>query len=143
MAQGVQWSNINKGAKPNDNFSFLNCMIMMLADSVIYMLLTLYIENVFPGKRENVLSSGQVEINLLGEYGIPQRWYYPVTKTYWFGYDAKKIRQRTKDVGQGVGNGHVTSKTSHSVQIVDVTELFLFQWTKKKTPFSRERSVWK
>ena len=25
-------------------------MIMMLADAVIYMLLTLYIENVFPGK---------------------------------------------------------------------------------------------
>lgn len=33
----------------------------------------------------------------VGEYGIPQPWYYPVTKTYWFGYDAKKIRQRTEE----------------------------------------------
>jgi hypothetical protein len=52
MAKGVQWFNINQGAKPNDNFTFLYCMIMMLIDSVIYMLLTLYIENVFPGKEK-------------------------------------------------------------------------------------------
>ncbi len=51
MAQGIQWNNINKGAQPNDNFTFLYCIIMMLVDSVLYMLLTLYIENVFPGKK--------------------------------------------------------------------------------------------
>ncbi|CAF3199069.1 unnamed protein product, partial [Rotaria sp. Silwood2] len=48
MAQGIQWSNIKKGAQPNDNFSFLYCMIMMIVDSILYMLLTIYIENVFP-----------------------------------------------------------------------------------------------
>ncbi len=52
MAQGIQWSNINKGAQPNDNFTFLYCLIMMIVDSVIYMLLTLYIENVFPGNEK-------------------------------------------------------------------------------------------
>ncbi|CAF0854184.1 unnamed protein product [Adineta ricciae] len=83
MTQGIQWSNINKGAKPNDNFTFLYCLIMMLVDSVIYMLLTVYIENVFPG-----------------EYGIPQPWYYPLTKKYWFGYDVDKIRQRTEELKQ-------------------------------------------
>ena len=50
MAKGIQWSNVNQGAKPNDNFTFLHCLVMMLIDSVIYMLMTLYIENVFPGK---------------------------------------------------------------------------------------------
>jgi ABC-type multidrug transport system fused ATPase/permease subunit len=35
---------------------------------------------------------------LLGEYGIPQVWYYPFTKTYWFGFDIKKIRQRTEEL---------------------------------------------
>ncbi|CAF4414509.1 unnamed protein product, partial [Adineta steineri] len=40
-----------------------------------------YIENVFPG-----------------EYGIPQVWYYPFTKTYWFGYNAENIRQRTEQM---------------------------------------------
>ena len=52
MTKGIQWSNINKGAKPDDNFTFLNCLIMMLVDAVVYMLLTLYIENVFPGKEK-------------------------------------------------------------------------------------------
>jgi hypothetical protein len=37
-------------------------------------------------------------VDYLGEYGIPQVWYYPFTKTYWFGFDAKKIRQRTEDM---------------------------------------------
>ncbi|CAF3444208.1 unnamed protein product [Rotaria sp. Silwood1] len=81
MAQGIQWNNIHKGAKPNDNFTFLYCMIMMLVDSILYMLLTVYIENVFPG-----------------EYGIPQPWYYPFTKTYWCGYDAKNNRQRENEL---------------------------------------------
>lgn len=73
---------------------------MMLVDSVIYMLLTLYIENVFPGRNE---WSKMRMINddclycVLGEYGIPQPWYYPVTKSYWCGFDAKKIRQRTEE----------------------------------------------
>jgi hypothetical protein len=53
MAQGLQWSNIKKGAQPNDNFTFLYCIIMMLIDSIIYMVLTLYIENVFPGNRKS------------------------------------------------------------------------------------------
>jgi hypothetical protein len=34
----------------------------------------------------------------IGEYGIPQPWYYPLTKTYWFGYNAEKIRQRTEEM---------------------------------------------
>jgi ATP-binding cassette, subfamily A (ABC1), member 1 len=50
MGKGIQWSNINQGAKPNDNYTFLNCLIMMLIDTIIYMLLTIYIENVFPGR---------------------------------------------------------------------------------------------
>ncbi|CAF1005228.1 unnamed protein product, partial [Didymodactylos carnosus] len=78
-ARGIQWDNINKGTQPSDDFSFLYCMIMMLIDSVIYMFFTWYIENVFPG-----------------EFGIPRPWYFPFTKTYWFGYDVDKIRKRTE-----------------------------------------------
>ncbi|CAF4812689.1 unnamed protein product, partial [Rotaria magnacalcarata] len=60
MAQGIQWFNLNKSMKPNDNFTVLYCIIMMFADSIIYMLFTVYIENLFPG-----------------EFGIPQPWNYP------------------------------------------------------------------
>jgi ABC-type multidrug transport system fused ATPase/permease subunit len=101
MAQGIQWSNINKGAQPNDNFTFLYCIIMILIDSVIYILLAIYIENVFPGNRKKKFG---LKFNfknfILGEYGIPQPWYYPFTKTYWFGYNTKKIRQRTNEMQQ-------------------------------------------
>ncbi|UJR15712.1 hypothetical protein I4U23_002647 [Adineta vaga] len=80
-AKGIQWYNLNEGVKPNDNFTLLYCIIMMCIDAIIYMLLAIYIENVFPG-----------------EYGIPQVWYYPFTKTYWFGFDAEKIRQHTEEM---------------------------------------------
>ena len=49
MGRGIQWYNISQGARPNDNFTFLYCMIMMVADSVIYIILTVYIGNVYPG----------------------------------------------------------------------------------------------
>ncbi|UJR30912.1 hypothetical protein I4U23_018422 [Adineta vaga] len=103
MTQGIQWSNINKGAKPNDNFTFLYCLIMMLVDSIIYMLLTVYIENVFPG-----------------EFGIPQPWYYPFTKKYWFGYDADKIRQRTEQMKQTETNSNAENDDNLSQAEVGV-----------------------
>jgi hypothetical protein len=99
MARGIQWSNINQAAKPNDSFTFLYCIIMMFIDSVIYMLLTIYIENVFPGKKTiRHINEFCFIIKYLGEYGIPQVWYYPFTKAYWFGFDAEKIRQRTEEI---------------------------------------------
>ncbi|CAF4091856.1 unnamed protein product, partial [Adineta steineri] len=112
MTQGIQWYNINKGAKPNDNFTFLYCLIMMLIDSVIYMLLTIYIENVFPG-----------------EYGIPQRWYYPFTKTYWFGYNAKKIRERAEklkptDRNPNIENDDNLDQAQVGIEIQNLTKYY-------------------
>ena len=52
MGTGIQWFNINTSVQSNDNFTFLSCIIMMLIDSIVYMLLTVYIENVFPGKKK-------------------------------------------------------------------------------------------
>ncbi|KFM77695.1 ATP-binding cassette sub-family A member 2, partial [Stegodyphus mimosarum] len=41
---------------------------MMMTDAVVYSILVWYIENVHPGS-----------------YGLPKPWYFPFTKTYWFG----------------------------------------------------------
>ncbi|CAM4819705.1 unnamed protein product [Rotaria magnacalcarata] len=87
MAQGIQWFNLNKSMKPNDNFTVLYCIIMMFADSIIYMLLTVYIENLFPG-----------------EFGIPQPWNYPFKKSYWFGFDAQNTDQQQNDVENDQGD---------------------------------------
>lgn len=56
-----------------DDFSMMHIIIMMCVDSVIYGLLTWYIEAVFPG-----------------QYGIPRPWYFFVLKSYWCGGVSEK-----------------------------------------------------
>ena len=50
------------------DFSMGGAVIMLLADAVIYLLITWYVEAVFPG-----------------QYGIPRPWYFCFTRKYWFG----------------------------------------------------------
>ena len=59
---GIQWDNISKGASVDDSFTMTNVLLMMIIDSVIYLLIAWYVEAVFPG-----------------EYGVPQKWYFLVT----------------------------------------------------------------
>ena len=47
---GAHFSNFAISPKDGDSYSLLGCILMMLGDSVIYMILTWYIEAVFPGK---------------------------------------------------------------------------------------------
>ena len=65
---GIQWSNLALTASPDDSLTLLDVFIMFFVDTIVYFILTLYIEAVFPG-----------------EYGIPQKWYFPFTYSYWFG----------------------------------------------------------
>lgn len=45
----------------------------MYFDAFLYGIMTWYIEAVFPG-----------------QYGIPRPWYFPFTKSYWFGEGEQK-----------------------------------------------------
>ncbi|XP_065652513.1 phospholipid-transporting ATPase ABCA3 isoform X3 [Hydra vulgaris] len=83
QGSGLQWYNINKGVTIDTTFTFLQVLLMFLVDIVLYGLLTWYIEAVFPG-----------------EYGIPQKWNFFLTKSYWFGYqydvtDFHQIKQNS------------------------------------------------
>ncbi|KAK6165163.1 hypothetical protein SNE40_023607 [Patella caerulea] len=82
---GVQWSNIYEGVSVDDDFTLLHALIMLLIDSVIYGLITWYVESVFPG-----------------DYGVPERWYFPFTKSYWCGYSISddSIDDKSLNVGQ-------------------------------------------
>ncbi|XP_013411172.1 ATP-binding cassette sub-family A member 3 isoform X2 [Lingula anatina] len=71
---GVQWYNIAQGVSVDDNFTMLHILVVLLVDSVLYMLLAFYIEAVFPG-----------------EFGLPQPWYFPVTRSFWCGTKQKKV----------------------------------------------------
>lgn len=63
--EGIHWHNLNRGVSPDDDFTFGDVLVMLAIDAVIYLLLALYIEAVFPG-----------------EFGVPQPWYFPFTVTW-------------------------------------------------------------
>ncbi|XP_033737988.1 phospholipid-transporting ATPase ABCA1-like [Pecten maximus] len=65
---GVQWSNIAQSPLVDDGFSMLYCILMLWLDSILYGLITWYIEAVFPG-----------------QYGIPRPFYFFCLKSYWCG----------------------------------------------------------
>ncbi|XP_071508675.1 phospholipid-transporting ATPase ABCA3-like [Diadema antillarum] len=67
-SEGVQWSNMSHPATPDDNFTFLAVLIMLVVDTVLYLLIAWYFEAIYPG-----------------EYGIPKPLYFPFTRSYWLG----------------------------------------------------------
>eukprot|EP00057_Strongylocentrotus_purpuratus_P033371 XP_791165.4 PREDICTED: ATP-binding cassette sub-family A member 3 [Strongylocentrotus purpuratus] len=67
-SEGVQWYNMAQPATADDNFTFLAVLIMLLVDTILYLLIAWYFEAVYPG-----------------EYGIPKPLYFPFTRNYWFG----------------------------------------------------------
>lgn len=56
---GVQWRNLLSPVNVDDAFSFGQVLAMLLLDSVLYGLVTWYVEAVFPG-----------------QFGVPQPWYF-------------------------------------------------------------------
>ena len=59
---GVQWNNIARSPIEGDEFSLQSVILVMFFDSVLYALLTWYIENVHPGATDiqlNVLHTPQ------------------------------------------------------------------------------------
>lgn len=69
----LTFSNMRDGLDPCDNFSFGATLGMLLLDSIIYFIITWYIEAVFPG-----------------EYGMPRRWYFFLQRDYWLGSRRQK-----------------------------------------------------
>ncbi|XP_052005252.1 phospholipid-transporting ATPase ABCA1b [Xyrauchen texanus] len=65
---GIQWNNLFTSPVEEDNYNLTTCLILMYFDAFMYGIMTWYIETVFPG-----------------QYGIPRPWYFPLTKSYWFG----------------------------------------------------------
>lgn len=59
---GIQWSTIADGASPDDSLTLLDIIIVLIFDGILYLLLAIYIEAVFPG-----------------DYGVPLPWYFPFT----------------------------------------------------------------
>lgn len=66
--EGVQWSNLFQPHSVDTALSVGLVMVMLLVASVIYLVIALYVEQIFPG-----------------DYGVPKPWYFPVSRTFWCG----------------------------------------------------------
>ncbi|KAJ8951652.1 hypothetical protein NQ318_012323 [Aromia moschata] len=66
--EGVQWDNVLKPNTPDDSLTLGLVWLMLAVDSIIYLLIALYFEAIFPG-----------------EYGVAKPWYFPFTASYWCG----------------------------------------------------------
>ncbi|KAK1175667.1 phospholipid-transporting ATPase ABCA1-like [Acipenser oxyrinchus oxyrinchus] len=71
---GIQWNNLLSSPIEDDNYNLTTSIYIMFFDAFLYGVMTWYIETVFPG-----------------QYGIPRPWYFPFTKSYWFGDTQQKM----------------------------------------------------
>ncbi|XP_004627914.1 ATP-binding cassette sub-family A member 3 [Octodon degus] len=65
---GIQWKNLLSPVNVDEDFCFGQVLGMLLLDSVLYGLVTWYVEAVFPG-----------------QFGVPQPWYFFLLPSYWCG----------------------------------------------------------
>lgn len=73
---GLTWSRVSESPDPDDDFSFDMVLGMLIIQSLIFGVITWYVEAVFPGS-----------------YGIPKPFYFPFTKSYWCGVSSDKVVQ--------------------------------------------------
>lgn len=67
-SEGLQWNNFFRPVSVDDNLSIGLLVATLLIAAFIYLLVALYVEKIYPG-----------------EYGVPEPWYFPFTRTFWFG----------------------------------------------------------
>jgi len=58
--EGAQWNNFASPGTIDDNFALLDAMVMLIVDSVLYMVVAWYVDHINPG-----------------EAGIAQPFYFP------------------------------------------------------------------
>lgn len=66
--EGLQYSNMFQPISTDRSLSVGTTMAFLIVDSIIYLLIALYVEKVMPGK-----------------FGVPAKWYFPFTCGFWCG----------------------------------------------------------
>ncbi|CAM1313391.1 ABCA3 (predicted) [Pycnogonum litorale] len=78
---GAQFSNMASLVSPDDNVTLLHMLAMLLITSIIYFMLTWYIEAVFPG-----------------QFGTAKPFYFPCMPSYWCGSEVVDVRVNVNPV---------------------------------------------
>lgn len=110
---GLQWSMFNEPVSVDDDFTMANVITMLYIDAIIYLVLALYIENIWPG-----------------QYGIPKGVLYPFKLSYWRG---STPRRAAPFVNQLEENGAINKAFEKEpqdkqlgVQLIDVSKTYTF-----------------
>ena len=64
--EGLQWDNMFKSVTVDDPFHLGYVLIMLVVDAILYLIIALYVEKIFPG-----------------DYGVAEKWYFPFTVKFW------------------------------------------------------------
>lgn len=87
---GIQWSNVLVSSQDADPYTFIISIVMMLIDTMLYWILTWYIENVFPGEACLLLFIFYVLLFLLHRFSVSL--FFPSSTTAVTGILFKKMR---------------------------------------------------
>lgn len=71
--KGAQWTNFANPPTVDGNFSLLAVILLLILDTFLYMVIAWYIDAIRPG-----------------DFGVPEPFYFPFTKTYWCGRETKE-----------------------------------------------------
>lgn len=66
ILSGLQWNEFFTPVSYHDQFQPGHVALMLILDSILYMLIAMYVEKIRPGM-----------------YGVPLPWYFPFTKKFW------------------------------------------------------------
>ncbi|KAF9424045.1 hypothetical protein HW555_000754 [Spodoptera exigua] len=84
---GLQWGEFMASpGTESARFVFGHVVIMLVVDCVLYMLITLYLEQVLPGP-----------------FGTPKRWYFPFQLRFWFPNYKSDIIKEKEPIDHNVG----------------------------------------
>lgn len=72
---GLQWGNLFTPVSVDNDFTVGHASVMLLIDTILYLMIALYTEQVYPGN-----------------YGVPEEWHFPITVPYNFFF--KKINKQ-------------------------------------------------
>lgn len=85
--EGAQWNNFYKPGTIDDNFSLLDAMIMLVVDTIIYMVIAWYVDNINPG-----------------DAGVAQPPWFPFLPSFWCGSKVQDSSYESDQDHMQVGN---------------------------------------
>jgi ATP-binding cassette, subfamily A (ABC1), member 3 len=86
ISEGLQWSNVFTPISIDDDFHVGYVFIMLTIDAILYLIIALYVEKIFPG-----------------DFGVAEKWNFIFTKQFWR-RDRSEVRIKNEKFGINIVN---------------------------------------